>query len=316
MENKCGDCGADNPDKAEFCQKCGEKLNNPKKPINPRKDIKGVLNSISSRNKIILGVGAIVIVLVIFAAFFAFAKIDATLNVNSATYVDNIIGKQPVNGKFLLMNVTVKNNGNDPLTVSTGQFAPYINGKPVDKYSVFSGAGTDMQNTVKIPVGGSQNMILAFDIGNQTPDTLVFQGPLLWSPNYKTNTSIKDIGSGTFFNGMTYSSNMNIAETILPYMGVAGNIMINGTVNTNYQKSDDPNKINYTTSSNLTVQTFINGQESSSNSQSNTNSTIDIKTGLNQTGGLDLNYLPKNLTKPGDSITAGNKQSPFKNQKS
>lgn len=46
------------------------------------------------QKKILLGVIIIIVILVAAFSFFAFAKVDTTLNVNSAFYTDNIIDKK------------------------------------------------------------------------------------------------------------------------------------------------------------------------------------------------------------------------------
>lgn len=296
MTKKCK-CGAENPENAHFCKICGDELNSTGNA--------SFLNN--SRNMTFLGVGAAVILLVIVFSVLAFASMNATINVNSAFYTSNVIDKQPVNGKFLIMNVTVKNNGNDPLTVSTDQFAPYINGKPVDKYSIFSGEGTDLNKTVKIPGGGSQDVIVVFDINNQTPDNLILQGPLSWAPTHKTDTSLADIASGAYFNGMTYKAELSLDGKTSQYMGINASIKSNGTSSGTYQKMTDPNKVQYISVNDMTTKTILsNGQETNDPGNDKKTDIIDLTTFKNETGDLDSDFLPKNLTKPGDSITVKN----------
>lgn len=109
-------------------------------------------------NKILVGAIIVVVISVAVFSFFAFAKVDTTLKVNSAFYTDNIIDKQPVNGKYLMMNVSVKNNGKDTITVSNDQFTPLSNGKHMEKYSVFTGDGTDLQRQIQVPGGQSKDI--------------------------------------------------------------------------------------------------------------------------------------------------------------
>lgn len=267
-----------------------------------------------SRNKILIGIGILAVILVLSFAFFAFTKVDAAMSVNSAFYVKQVIDEQPVNGKFLIINVTVKNNAKNPLTVSKSQFAPMINGKPVEKYSVFSGDGTDLPQQITIPEGSSKAITLVFDIGNQTPDSLEFFGPISWAPTYKTSTVIKEVSPTALFDGLNGTANikMNMSASNIQNMNLNMMMNMNGTEKSTVQKTDDPNKVKTLTSESVKQTTVINGQmlkQSMGTSQvtntektsDNSTSLTDITTGIGDNGTLDM--LPKNMTKAGDTIT-------------
>jgi hypothetical protein len=256
-----------------------------------------------SRNKILLGVGVLIVILVVIFAFFAFAKVDAAVTVNSAFCVNQIIDKQPANGKFLIMNVTVKNNGKDPLTVSTDQFAPMANGKPITKYSLFSGQGTDLQKQVTIPGGASKDITVVFDIGNQTPDSLEFFGPISWAPTYKNTSKISEVSPTAMFEGqngtgaITMKMNASISNMKIT-------MEMNSTDNSTVQKTDDPNKMKTITTTDAATSTNIAGQQNNQNNTDTMTSITDITTGLDEDGSPDI--LPKNITKPGDSLATSN----------
>lgn len=256
-----------------------------------------------SKNKILIIIGVLAVVLVLAFASFAFAKVDVGLTVNSAFCVSQIIDKEPANGKFLIINVTVKNNGQDPITVSTDQFTPMVSGKAVENYSVFSGAGTDLQNQVQIPAGASKDMVVVFDIGNQTPDSLEFAGPISWAPTYKNSTKISEVASTALFDGLQDTDNIHIKVNTTMY-----GINITGTTNItstdNVQKTDDPDKMRSASVANTSSLTSAMGQQKSQDSIDNTTSTVDLKTGLDDNGTPEI--LPANLTKPGNSITTSN----------
>ena len=256
-----------------------------------------------SKNKILVIIGVLAVILVLAFASFAFAKVDVGLTVNSAFCVSQIIDKEPANGKFLVTNVTVKNNGKDPITISTDQFTPMVNGKAVEKYSVFSGAGTDLQNQVQIPAGASRDMVVVFDIGNQTPDALEFAGPIFWAPTYKNSTKISDVASTALFDGLHDTNNIGMEMNTTMYgINITGATNIKGT--DSVQKTDDPDKMKFTTVENTSTITNAMGQQNSQNSVDNTTSTVDLKTGIDNNGTLEI--LPANMTKPGDSITTLN----------
>lgn len=256
-----------------------------------------------SKNKILVIIGLLAVILVLAFASFAFAKVDVGLTVNSAFCVNHIIDKEPANGKFLVTNVTVKNNGNDPITVATDHFTPVTNGKAVEKYSVFSGAGTDLQNQVQIPAGASRDMIIVFDIGNQTPDSLEFAGPISWAPTYKNSTKISEVASTALFDGLYDTNNICMEMNTTMYgIKITGATNITGTENV--QKTDDPDKVKSITVENTSTITSAMGRQNSQDSLDNTTSMVDLKTGIDDNGTPEI--LPANMTKPGDSITTLN----------
>lgn len=261
-----------------------------------------MLNNIS-RNKILLGVGVLIVILVVIFAFFAFARVDAAVTVNSAFCVNQIIDKQPTNGKFLIMNVTVKNTGKGPLTVLTDQFAPMANGKPLTKYSLFSGQGTDLQKQVTIPGGASKDLTVVFDIGNQTPDSLEFFGPISWAPTYKNTSKIAEVSPTAIFEGQndTGALDMKMNASI---SNVKIKMEMNSTENSTVQKTNDPNKMKTITTTNDFTTTNVGGQQNNQNNTDTMTSITDITTGLNEDGSPDI--LPKNITKPGDSLVTPN----------
>ena len=256
-----------------------------------------------SKNKILIGIGVLVVILVLAFAFFAFAQIDVALNVNSAFSVNQISTNQPVNGKFIITNVTVKNNGKDPVTISTDQFAPMINGKQVSKYSVFSGAGTDLQKQVKIPGGASKDFVVVFDIGSQTPDSLELSGPISWAPTYKNSAKIPNVSPTALFNGLNNTLNFSVkTNTTIYNMNVTSET--NGTELNTVKKTADPNKMKIIDIANGTAVGSINGKRTIQKSIDNSTSTVDIRTGMDNNGTPAI--LPENMTKPGDSITTPN----------
>lgn len=249
-------------------------------------------------NKIIVGTVAIVIILVAAFSFFAFANVDMTFNVNSAFYTDNIINKTPTNGQFLIMNVSVKNNGQDTLTVSNDQFTPMINGKPVEKYSVYTGDGTDLERQIQIPSGENKTLLVIFDIGDQNPDSIEYHGPISWASTYKTSTTVNTITPGVPFAGMnqTATTNMEMNGTV---MGINLNAKFNGTDNEFFEKTDVENLIKETSTESSTSNTSTTGVTSETNVNT---AIVNLTTGL-YTNGSATSALPKNLTKDGDSIT-------------
>lgn len=156
----------------------------------------------SNLSKILLT--AIVVVVIVIGAFIFInsEKMDVSLDVNSAFLSDNIIEQKPVNGKFLIMNVSVENNGQDTITVSTEQFTPLLNGKSLEKYKVFNGEGTDLKKQIEVPSGESKDMLVVFDIADQQPDAVQLRGPISWAPTQETNTTIDTITLGVPFDKM------------------------------------------------------------------------------------------------------------------
>ncbi len=256
-------------------------------------------------NKVLVGAIVVIVILVAAFSFFAFAKVDTTLNVNSAFYTSNIIDKQPVNGKYLMMNVSVKNNGQGTLTVSNDQFTPMVNGKPVEKYSVFTGDGTDLQRQVTVASGESKDLWVIFDIGDQKPDSIEYHGPLAWASTYKTSTSINSITPGVPFNGMnqTAKTNMGMNGTV---MGISVNMKMNGTDNEFFEKTDDINIIKLTKKVSSTTNSNINGQNNTQNENTEETEMINLNTGLLTNGTSYSTLLPKNLTKTGDTTNIDN----------
>lgn len=304
MDKFCPNCGKTNIENASYCQNCGFVLPEVKDDkITPKSDKTPFLDS----KKLSVILIAIIIVVIAFFAYIylSTAAMDVSLNINSAFLTDNIIGKNPVNGQYLIMNVSVKNNGNSPLTVSSDQFAPMINNKTVQKYSVFDGSGTDLQKQVQIPGGESKNFIIGFDIDNQTtPDTIEFKGPISWAPTYTSTTNIKNITPGVPFDGMNLKMNV-LMDANGDAMGMKFNMSINVNESSNYEKTSNAYQIKETTISNGTTFASIAGQSNTQNSNNTSIGIINLKTGL-YTNGSSANTLPKNLTKNGDSITIDN----------
>lgn len=237
-------------------------------------------------------------------SFFAFAKVDTTLNVNSAFYTDNIIDKKPVNGQYLMMNISVKNNGKDALTVSNDQFTPLIDGKPVEKYSVFTGDGTDLQRQIQIPGGQSKDILVIFDIGDQKPNSVEYHGPIAWAPTYKNSTPINTITPGVPFDGMNLklSTNLDMGGEVA---GLSFNVKSNVTTTEKFEKTNDSNLIKETSTDTSTSTSTISGQSDTQNVTEVNTGIIDLRTGLYENGTFSA-MLPKNLTKNGDTMTAEN----------
>ena len=88
---------------------------------------------------------------------------DVAVTVNSAYIVDSIIDNSPNHGRFIIMNVTVENKGDGPVTVSALDFNLLVDGEYMS-YSNFYGQDTDVPESVRIPPGESRSFLLVFDV--------------------------------------------------------------------------------------------------------------------------------------------------------
>jgi len=244
-------------------------------------------------------IATLIVILFIIGAFFAFLNTDITLNVNSAFLLDNIIDKKPVNGKFLVLNVSVKNNGKDPLKVSADQLALKSRGNSIGKYSIFYGEGTDIQKEIEVPSGTSKDFLVVYDTENKTPDSVEYSGPFLWDPTYRVSANIKNLANTIPYDGMNleYRRNMQITGS----SSGAGDkkVELNMNVKTSYQKTDPPNKLKEISKISMTV----NGEKYPENESTGI---IDLKTFKNEYGVLSDNFLIKDPQKIGDSVNFGN----------
>ncbi|MDI9624489.1 MAG: DUF4352 domain-containing protein [Methanothermobacter sp.] len=126
-------------------------------------------------------------VLAIYAIGCLLINADATVTVNAAYTADSITGNYfPTYSRFIITNVTVKNNGNNPLTISSTDFSLLSNGEYIG-YLNFYGHGTDVPENVQIPPGENKSFLLVFDVEDKDPEILEYNS--LWDPFSEPETS-------------------------------------------------------------------------------------------------------------------------------
>ncbi|WP_181454396.1 zinc-ribbon domain-containing protein [Methanothermobacter tenebrarum] len=209
----CPKCGAKNLDTAKFCVRCGAKLKPTEQDYTRKESFISKIPGFRSRTpwKMILASAGylLIAILAIYAIGCLIINADATVTVNSAYAVDNIAGNDSTNGKFIVMNVTVKNNGKGPLTVHANEFSLLTEGEYIT-YSNFYGQGTDVPESVEIPEGESKSFLLVFDAA-EAPEILEYRSS--WDPFSEG----KSVGIGTI--------------NIIPNTGVYAKYSVNGTAN-------------------------------------------------------------------------------------
>ena len=127
----------------------------------------------------------LIVVLAIYAIGCLLINADVAVTVNSAYIVDSIIDNSPNHGRFIIMNVTVENKGDGPVTVSALDFNLLGDGEYMS-YSNFYGQGTDVPESVRIPPGESRSFLLVFDVEDK-PEILEYSS--LWDPFSEPETS-------------------------------------------------------------------------------------------------------------------------------
>ncbi|MDI6881714.1 MAG: DUF4352 domain-containing protein [Methanothermobacter sp.] len=126
-----------------------------------------------------------IVVLAIYAIGCLLIDADVAVTVNSAYTVDSIIDNSPSHDRFIIMNVTVENKGDGPVTVSALDFNLLSDGEYMS-YSNFYGNDTDVPESVRIPPGESRSFLLVFDVEDK-PEILEYNS--LWDPLSDPETS-------------------------------------------------------------------------------------------------------------------------------
>jgi hypothetical protein len=197
---KCRACGYENNEGSEFCQNCGKKLK--KKTGIP------ILGFRSGNPlKMILATLFYLFLLIIIAVpvILFLVNDNITTSVNSAYYVDQIGNTSSANGQFMIMNVTVKNNGNGEASISPGSFS--LDGSGY----YYADTSSWQYNNTKIAPGANSTMLLVFDIETPDPDMLKFNS--LWDPMGNVSASIGDIKTIPF-DGQYASYTANITYKV------------------------------------------------------------------------------------------------------
>lgn len=157
----CPRCGAENPENAKFCQKCGARLTYAATGRGGFLDRVPGFRSRSPWKMVLASFGYVLIaVLAIYTISCLLVNVDVSLTVNSAYALDSVVNNTPNNDKFIVMNVTVKNNGKNPIRVYASDFSLLRENEYMD-YSNFYGQGTDIPESVEIP-GGKQKLLTSF----------------------------------------------------------------------------------------------------------------------------------------------------------
>lgn len=146
---------------------------------------------------------------------------------------------------------------------------------------------------------------MILDIGDQKPNSIEYHGPIGWAPTYKTDATVNSITPGIPFDGMKteISSSQTSNQEI---MGMNAKSTTDGTVKMSFGRTDDPNMIKVTSVSSLIATASLStGESFTQNITDETSSIINLNTDLSANGS-SAGFLPKNMTKNGDSFTIDN----------
>jgi hypothetical protein len=242
---KCRKCGHENLDDSEFCQNCGKKLKRKKTGI----PILGFRSG--NPLKMIIATLFYIFLLIIIAVPLTLLLVNEniTTSINSAIYVDQIGNTTPVNGQFMIMNVSVKNNGKGKTSVSPGSFSLSGDGMySTDSYSW-------QYNKTEIAPGANTSMLVVFDVEKPDPDELKFNS--WWDPLGNVSASIGDIQTIPF-NGQyaTYEVNDTFSGDKTNY--VSTTIKFNEVNSTHIKESRIYNDSRFDISSSRWI-TYSNG---------------------------------------------------------
>lgn len=206
----CARCGAKNPEKAKFCQKCGARLTYEVSGRGGFLDKVPGFRSRSPWKMVLASFGYVLIaVLAIYIISCLLVDVDVSLTVNSAYALDSVVNNTPNNDRFIVMNVTVKNNGKDPIRVYASDFSLLRENEYMD-YSNFYGQGTDIPESVEIPGGESRSFLLVFDVEG-SPEIIEYTSILdpLSEPKNAGIGSIKTIPSPGIYANYKWDGTVN-----------------------------------------------------------------------------------------------------------
>ena len=267
----CPECGARNLGKATFCRDCGAKLIAPV----TNKEVKTTKTNDFPKNhpklakipgfrtgtgwKMIIGsLGYILIgLIIVFGLLIALINVDVATNVNSALYTDNIAGNNlnssifNYDNQYLLLNISVKNNGNGKVTIDPNDFSLFTNDQSLNS-NVY--IGNTSISSIEIAPGENKSMIIAFTIPkNETPNKLKYTS--FWDIGSEgISADMGNIANQTPINGQ-YSFYTENGE----YKWSGGSKSVEKTMNVSYQYLNEP----FTTSYSKIISYYSNGSSSS-----------------------------------------------------
>lgn len=288
----CPECGTKNSNESVFCKECGASLKvlgvekeikerTPKTSDFPKKNPK--LAKIPGFRtgtgwKMILGLGGyfLIALLIVFVLLVALININVATSVNSAFYSNNLAGininqvnNQSLSSntstqKFLIMNISVKNNGNGKVTINPNDFSIVTSNKSANS-KIYTG-NTSIDSIEVVP-GENKSMIIAFIIPeNITPNTLKYSN--FWDLGSEgINANIGNIAANqTPINGQ-YSLYTDKGE----YKWTGGSKTVEKTINVSYEYLNEPFTISYSSTTTLTNGTSFSFSTTTNQSIKQTN---------------------------------------------
>ncbi len=271
----CSQCGTKNTKESAFCKECGANLVVPDKEIVP-----GVKKEIEEKTpkksdfpekhpklakipgfrsgmgwKMIIGSAAYVLIalIIVFVILIALINVNVATNVNSALYSENLAGNsvnQASNNsssfnssdkqKFLIMNISVKNNGNGKVTIDPNDFSLSTGNQSANsKVSI----GNTSISSIDLNPGENKTMLIAFIISqNNTPTTLKYAN--FWDMGSEgISANIGKIYNQTPINGQ-YAFYTDKGE----FKWSGGSKKVEKTYNFSYEYLNEPFTISYSSS--------------------------------------------------------------------
>lgn len=190
---KCPKCGQEDMQGAQFCKNCGTLLKKEKKAI----PYLGKVPGFRSAHPLKMIMGSVfymsVIVILVIPLTLLVVSEDISTSVNSAVYTSQIGETVSTNGQFIIMNISVANNGKGEVTLSPESFT-------LSGTGFYSTANYlwDYNNTQLGP-GENTSMLVVFDVEKPDPEEISYFS--LWDPTANISAPIPDIQTIPF-NGL------------------------------------------------------------------------------------------------------------------